>query len=153
MAYKLAIRGWPHDPICKLCKSPSGDGAAPHYRLPLLDFGERTNFRPEWGILVCHRLQEEGVSINDWWDVIISKIPKDRRREASRAIMYSVWRVWRERNILASFPECRTSARRHRGLGKRRNHIEGLHAQPRPGKPLAALTGCMCVFSGSSLSS
>jgi hypothetical protein len=52
------------------------------------------------GILMCHRLWR-GRSLNDWWDETISKIPKDRRREASRAIIYSVWGVWREKKTIA----------------------------------------------------
>ena len=37
-------------------------------------------------------------SLNEWWDATIAGIPKDRRREASGAIMYSIWGVWKERN-------------------------------------------------------
>jgi hypothetical protein len=39
-----------------------------------------------------------GMTLNDWWDATISDIPKEKRREASGAIIYSVWGVWKERN-------------------------------------------------------
>jgi hypothetical protein len=39
------------------------------------------------------------MTLNDWWDATISNIPKEKRREASGAIIYSVWGVWKERNM------------------------------------------------------
>jgi hypothetical protein len=39
-----------------------------------------------------------GRSLNDWWDETISHLPKEKKREASGAIIYSMWGVWKERN-------------------------------------------------------
>ena len=39
-----------------------------------------------------------GKSLNDWWDETIAALPKEKRRAASGAIIYSVWGVWKERN-------------------------------------------------------
>jgi hypothetical protein len=40
-----------------------------------------------------------GKSLNDWWDETISHLPKAKKREASGAIIYSMWGVWKERNV------------------------------------------------------
>ena len=39
-----------------------------------------------------------GRSLNAWWDDTIAALSKERRREASRLIIYSMWGVWKERN-------------------------------------------------------
>ena len=36
--------------------------------------------------------------INTWWERAIHAVPKEKRRETSGAIIYSMWGTWKERN-------------------------------------------------------
>ena len=95
-ADNLAIRGWPHDPICKLCRIHPE--TVQHLTL---DCHFSTAVRERifsWHEQLGAPSHPNGRSLNEWWDATIAGIPKDRRREASGAIMYSIWGVWKERN-------------------------------------------------------
>ena len=95
-AENLAIRGWPNDPICKLCRiCPE---TVQHL---LLDCSFASQVRERvfaeigvWGTLPPPLNR----SINDWWDATIAAIPRAGRRGASGAIIYSLWGTWKERN-------------------------------------------------------
>jgi predicted acetyltransferase len=39
------------------------------------------------------------MTLSDWWNVTIANLPKEKRREASGAIIYSVREVWKKRNM------------------------------------------------------
>jgi hypothetical protein len=95
-ADNLAIRGWPHDPICKLCR------IHPEMVQHLtLDCHFSTMVREKifaWNGQLGVPPLAGGMTLNDWWDATISTIPKEKRREASGAIIYSIWGVWKERN-------------------------------------------------------
>ena len=39
-----------------------------------------------------------GRTLDAWWDATITTLPKNKQREASGAIIYSMWGVWKERN-------------------------------------------------------
>ena len=96
-AENLALRGWPHDPICKLCR-----------------------IHPETVQHLCHEctfttaVRDSVLTANDlptpsmtsttdrdfdgWWLHYIQSLPKERRRVASGIIIYIIWGVWKERN-------------------------------------------------------
>ena len=37
-----------------------------------------------------------GKTLNQWWGEMIRGIPKEKRKEANGAIIYSIWGVWKE---------------------------------------------------------
>jgi hypothetical protein len=95
-ADNLALLGCPHYLICKLC---GGQLETIHHLI--LDCTST--------IAVCEKIFEWkgslgvvppplGDGINGWWDTEIVGIPKERRREASGAIIYTKWETWKERN-------------------------------------------------------
>ena len=94
-AENLAIRGGPHDPICKLCR------ICPETVRHLL-LG--CSFSKE----VCERVFGPlglGVppppgdkTINTWWETVWGGLQKEARRAANGAFIYSMWVVWKERN-------------------------------------------------------
>ena len=96
-AENLALRGWPHDPICKLCR-----------------------IQPETVQHLCHEcsftraVRDAVLADNDlpiptaastvdrdfdgWWLHYIATYPKDKKRKASGIITYIIWGVWKECN-------------------------------------------------------
>jgi hypothetical protein len=95
-ADNLALRGWPHDPICKLCHIHQE--TVQHLTL---DCHFSTTVREQifaWNGTFGVPPPPGGRSLNDWWDETISHLPKEKKREASGAIIYSMWGVWKERN-------------------------------------------------------
>ena len=95
-ADNLAIRGWPHDPVCKLCRIHPE--TVQHLTL---DCHFTTAVREQifaWNGNMGVPTPPGGRSLNVWWDDTIAALPKERRREASGLIIYSMWGVWKERN-------------------------------------------------------
>ena len=95
-ADNLAIRGWPHDPICKLCRIHPE--TVQHLSL---DCTFSTAVRERifaWHGQIGAPPPPNGSTLNAWWDATIASLPKNKRREASGAIIYSMWGVWKERN-------------------------------------------------------
>jgi hypothetical protein len=43
-------------------------------------------------------LPELGRTIDSWWDGTLAGIVKEKRREASGAFIYTMWKTWKERN-------------------------------------------------------
>jgi hypothetical protein len=96
-AENLALRGWPHDPICKL--SHIYQETVQHLTL---DCHFSTAVREQifaWNGTFGIPPPPGGKSLNVWWDEVISHLPKEKKREASGAIIYSMWGVWKERNM------------------------------------------------------
>ena len=92
----LAIRGWPHDPICKLCRIHPD--TVEHLTL---DCSFSTSVRERvfaWHGHIGAPPPPNGSGLNAWWDLTIVGLPKAKRREASGAIIYSIWGVWKEHN-------------------------------------------------------
>jgi hypothetical protein len=86
-----SIRGWPHDSICKLCT----ESIQSQYNTSLSTLECHFSTAVWEQIFACNRHLRvppvaSQMSLNEWWDETISKIPKNRRREASGAIIYLV---------------------------------------------------------------
>ena len=39
-----------------------------------------------------------GHNINSWWDDLLRRLLKEKRREASGSLIYAMWGTWKERN-------------------------------------------------------
>ena len=92
----LALRGWPHDPICKLCRIHPE--TVQHL---LLECSFATAVREQvfaWNGTIGRPPTDTSLGINSWWEEAIRTIPKEKRREASGAFIYSMWGTWKERN-------------------------------------------------------
>ena len=95
-ADNLALRGWPHDPICKLCMIHPE--TVQHL---LLDCSFTSRIRElvfEWNGNIGVAPPPLGHTLDRWWDGMMAGIPKERRREASGVFIYSMWGTWKERN-------------------------------------------------------
>ena len=95
-ADNLAIRGWPHNPICQLCRiHPEST------RHLLLECTFTTAVREkifDWNGSIGIAPPPLGHDINGWWDGMLAGIPKEKRREASGNFIYTMWGCWKERN-------------------------------------------------------
>ena len=95
-ADNLAIRGWPHDPICRLCMIHPE--TTQHL---LLDCTFATAVREKVfaanGTLGMVQ-PPMGRNLNTWWDDLLRGLPKEKRKEASGALIYAMWGTWKERN-------------------------------------------------------
>jgi hypothetical protein len=95
-AENLAIRGWPHDPICKLCRIHLE--TVQHL---LLDCSFSAAVRERtfaWNGSIGAAPPTLGRNIDAWWDGVLAGIPKEKRREASGAFIYAMCGIWEERN-------------------------------------------------------
>ena len=95
-ADNLAIRGWPHDPICKLLRIHPE--TMQHL---LLDCSYAAEVREK--VFAANGTigtvtPPLGRSINAWWDDMLGRLPKEKRREASGTIIYAMWGIRKERN-------------------------------------------------------
>jgi hypothetical protein len=95
-ADNLAIRGWPHDPICKLCRIHPE--TVQHL---FMDCSFSSTVREQ--IFVSHgtiglATPPAGRGLNQWWEETIANLPREKRREASGAFIYTMWGTWKERN-------------------------------------------------------
>jgi hypothetical protein len=92
----LAIREWPHDSICKL--SRIHPETVQHL---LLDCSFSTVVRERifaWNGSIGAAPPPLGQTIDSWRDGTLAGIPKEKRREASGAFIYTMWGTWKERN-------------------------------------------------------
>ena len=95
-ADNLAIRGWLHDPICKLCRIHPE--TVQHIALEC-SLSKRVREKIfTWNGQTGAPSRTNGKNLNELWDETIAGIPKERRREASGLIIYSTCGVWKERN-------------------------------------------------------
>ncbi|KAK1680570.1 hypothetical protein QYE76_041418 [Lolium multiflorum] len=94
-ADNLALRGWPHGPICKLCHIHQE--TVQHLTLDC-HFSAVVRKTFAWNGTFSVLPPPGGKSLNEWWDEAISHLLKEKKREASGAIIYSMWGVWKERN-------------------------------------------------------
>ena len=88
-ADNLAIRGWPYDPTCKLCRiNPE---TVQHLLLDcnFITALREATFAQKGTIWIA--TPTAGRSINSWWDDTIAALPKERRREANAAFIYAMW--------------------------------------------------------------
>ena len=95
-ADNLAVRGWPHDPICKLCRIHPE--TVQHLTLEC-SFSTTVRQRVfAWHGQIGAPPPPNANGFNTWWDTTLAGLPKAKRREASGAIIYSICGVWKERN-------------------------------------------------------
>ena len=86
----------PHDPICRLCVIHPG--TTQHL---LLDFPFATAVREK--VFAANGTigiadAPMGRNLNSWWDDLLRRLPKEKRREASGSLIYAMWGTWKERN-------------------------------------------------------
>jgi hypothetical protein len=84
-----ALRRWPHDPIRKLCHIHQE--TVQHLTL---DYHFSTTVREQiftWNGTFGVTPPPGGKSLNDWWDEMISHLPKEKKWEVSGTIIYSMW--------------------------------------------------------------
>ena len=96
-ADNLAIRGWPHDPICKLCHiHPETVQHLCHDCLfikAVCDSVLQSN-----DLLVPHITTTINKDFDGWWLYFIKNFTNEKKRSASGVITYIIWGVWKERN-------------------------------------------------------
>jgi hypothetical protein len=95
-ADNLAIRGWPHDPICKLCRIHPE--TVQHL---LLDCSFAKSARDKifgWNGTIGVPPPVLGHGLNSWWDGMVTTLQSGKRREANGAFIYTIWGIWKERN-------------------------------------------------------
>jgi hypothetical protein len=92
----LAIRGWPHDPICKFCSI-----YLETVQHVLLDCSFSTAVRERifaWNGSIGAAPPPLGRTTDSWWDGTLASITKERRREASNTFIYTMQGTWKDRN-------------------------------------------------------
>jgi hypothetical protein len=52
----------------------------------------------DWNATIGVAPPSLGHNIDSWWDGMVTGIPKGKRREASGALIYTMWGIWKERN-------------------------------------------------------
>ena len=92
----MAIRGWPHDPVCRLCHIHPE--TVQHLLLECSFTAAVRNNIFGWLGTIGNAPPTLGRAIDGWWDAMLAGLPKERRREASGAFIYCMWGVWKERN-------------------------------------------------------
>jgi hypothetical protein len=45
------------------------------------------------------RLRVQSSNIRAWWEEEAAKIPRQRRRHFNGVVIYTMWNIWKERNI------------------------------------------------------
>jgi hypothetical protein len=92
----LAIRGWPHDPVCPLCLSSHETAAHLCKDCPFTAAIWSTIYQEDAQAPTTHG--QNFASLDAWWDHIIQgKSLSDRRRLSGR-FLYVLWNAWKERN-------------------------------------------------------
>jgi hypothetical protein len=97
-ADRLAIRGWPHDPICQLClRAPE---TACHLCKDCPFTSKVWSTVHGWSADACPPALSPGTyaSVNEWWDAILVGTDKKTKRSRSGRLLYVLWNVWKERN-------------------------------------------------------
>ncbi|KAK1662868.1 hypothetical protein QYE76_051027 [Lolium multiflorum] len=92
----LAIRGWPHDPLCPLClRAPE---TAEHLCKECPFTMAIWNQIKSWDNDDIIDTSHDYSSTSEWWDAMISgKTNKDQNRSSGR-FLYVLWNAWKERN-------------------------------------------------------
>lgn len=105
-ADRLLRRGWPHDPICKLCdREPE---SAVHLLL-------NCSFaRQIWADLSVSDpevslIGSSSTSVSSWWHKLNCISPKRRRMECLSVACYMGWHIWKERNRRVFQNSCLTA--------------------------------------------
>ncbi|KAK1626289.1 hypothetical protein QYE76_000604 [Lolium multiflorum] len=92
----LAIRGWPHDPLCPLCLS--APETAEHLCKDCPFTMAIWNQIKSWDNDDSTDIRLHYHSISEWWDaMIIGKTNKEQKRISGR-FLYILWNAWKERH-------------------------------------------------------
>lgn len=94
-ADRLAIRGWPHDEVCKLCLT----GYETNEHLARECFFSRG----VWGIVTTWLSIPHGAApifstLEEWWNANTEGCDAAARMRFGHATTYVLWNVWKERN-------------------------------------------------------
>jgi hypothetical protein len=92
----LAIRGWPHDPLCPLClRAPeTAEHLCKECPFTMAIWNQIKSWDNDDSIDTSHDYS----STSEWWDAMISgKTNKDQKRFSGR-FLYVLWNAWKERN-------------------------------------------------------
>ncbi|KAK1691773.1 hypothetical protein QYE76_008470 [Lolium multiflorum] len=92
----LAIRGWPHEPLCPLClhAPETTNHLCKDYPFTIAIWNRMKTWDNDDSPDNRHVHQ----SITEWWDDLISgKATKDQKRIRGR-FLYVLWNAWKERN-------------------------------------------------------
>lgn len=93
----LALRGWPHDPICKLCHIHQE--TVQHLCHDCTFTAEvRDSVLASSDLPVPPAATTMSRDFDGWWLDYIATFPKEKKRAASGVIAYIIWGVWKERN-------------------------------------------------------
>jgi hypothetical protein len=92
----LAIRGWPHDPVCPLCLSAMETADHLCKDCPFTS-AIWTRIQQDYSV---HPVQHGQTfsSTNAWWDEIIDGKSAENKRRLSGRLLYVLWNAWKERN-------------------------------------------------------
>ena len=94
----LAVRGWPHDPICMLCLQQPETATHPCKDCPFtVAVWNQVNTWTNEGVPISGFLPEPG-NVSDWWDKTLNSQSKQVRKRRSGRIIYTIWSIWKERN-------------------------------------------------------
>jgi exonuclease III len=95
-AENLAIRGWPHNPICRLCLTSVETVAHLCRDCPFSQEVWRTVNAAEG--MTNPSPPNTDSSINLWWEEYLATASGRSMRERSGIMIYSLWNIWKERN-------------------------------------------------------
>ncbi|CAM0958165.1 unnamed protein product [Alopecurus aequalis] len=96
-ADNLASRGWPHDPLCKLCNS--------HFETGNHLFASCSYSRSVWSATLARlhlpaqltpTADTEG--LQEWWTVSSQLVPAALRCRWQSVVLLTWWYIWKERN-------------------------------------------------------
>jgi hypothetical protein len=97
-AYRLAVRGWPHTPICQLCLRAPEKACHLYKDCPFTSMV--WSLVHAWSTDHCPRALTPGLhaTLDDWWEAMLVGTDKKGKRSRSGRLLYVIWNVWKERN-------------------------------------------------------
>jgi hypothetical protein len=95
-ANNLAKRGWPHDPICKLCRI---ENETPQHLCKDCPYTQEVwKVITSWLNLQDFSDMDEHLSINRWWQLVRRKVAQTHRTLFDGVVIFFWWNIWKERN-------------------------------------------------------
>ena len=106
-ADRLLLRGWPHDPKCKLCDLVIETAAHLSFQCPYV--------RQVWLSLSATHADLTATalaasSVNSWWGALLQLKPNKTRNNSLSMASFALWNIWLERNRRIFDGKCTSAA-------------------------------------------
>jgi len=97
-ADNLALRGWPHQDNYILCNGPLERGLHLCLNCPFAQEVWSTVAAWENFGNLQQVLQTQADTLIEWWELTLTSVQKERRREFNGMAIHIMWNLWKERN-------------------------------------------------------